>query len=106
MPGDANPNRPSWPLALLTKVLLVVMYFSTATAMARPSSITFTSTFISELTIGAGVGHATLETVIGAMLAALWNEFTKLHREMLKIARGGKIFRRLMSTPGVGALMP
>lgn len=40
------------------------------------------------------VGHATLETVIGAMLAAratLWGEFTKLHREM--------------STPGVGALV-
>jgi transposase len=35
-------------------------------------------------------GHSILETVIGAMLAAraaLWSEFTKLHREMLKIAR-------------------
>lgn len=34
-------------------------------------------------------GHATLESVIGAMLAAratLWGEFTRLHREMLKIA--------------------
>jgi transposase len=53
-------------------------------------------------------GHATLETVIGAMLAArmaLWGEFTKLHREMLKIARADKICRRLMSTPGVGALV-
>lgn len=53
-------------------------------------------------------GHATLETVIGAMLAArtvLWNEFTRLHREMLKIARADKICRRLMSTPGVGALV-
>jgi transposase len=53
-------------------------------------------------------GHVTLETVIGAMLAArmaLWNEFTKLHREMLKIARADKIYRRLMSTPGVGALV-
>lgn len=53
-------------------------------------------------------GHATLETVIGAMLAArtaLWSEFTKLHREMLKIARADKICRRLMSTPGVGALV-
>ncbi len=53
-------------------------------------------------------GHVTLETVIGAMLAArmaLWNEFTKLHREMLKIARADKICRRLMSTPGVGALV-
>ena len=53
-------------------------------------------------------GHVTLETVIGSMLAArmaLWNEFTKLHREMLKIARADKICRRLMSTPGVGALV-
>lgn len=34
-------------------------------------------------------GHVTLETVIGAMLTArteFWGEFTKLHREMLKIA--------------------
>ncbi len=53
-------------------------------------------------------GHVTLETVIGAMLAAwmaLWNEFTKLHREMLKIARADKVCRRLMSTPGVGSLV-
>ncbi|ABE65187.1 transposase IS116/IS110/IS902 (plasmid) [Nitrobacter hamburgensis X14] len=49
--------------------------------------------------------HVTLEMVIGAMLAArtaLWNEFTRLHREMLKIARADKVCRRLMSTPGVG----
>lgn len=53
-------------------------------------------------------GHAILETVIGAMLTArtaLWNEFTRLHREMLKIARADKICRRLMSAPGVGALV-
>jgi transposase len=53
-------------------------------------------------------GHATLETVIGAMLVArstLWLEFTGLHREMLKIARADKICHRLMSTPGVGALV-
>jgi transposase len=53
-------------------------------------------------------GHAILETVIGAMLAArmaLWNEFTKLHREMLKIARADRVCRRLMSAPGVGALV-
>lgn len=40
------------------------------------------------------VGHATLETVIGAMLAAratLWSGFTRLHRETLKIARADKI---------------
>lgn len=53
-------------------------------------------------------GHAMLEMVIGAMLqarAALWSEFTRLHREMLKIARTDPICRRLMSTPGVGALV-
>jgi len=53
-------------------------------------------------------GHVVLETVIGAMLAAraaLWSEFTKLHREMLKIARADKVCHRLMSTPGVGALV-
>lgn len=35
-------------------------------------------------------GHGVLETVIGAMLAvraALWTEFIRLHREMLKTAR-------------------
>ena len=53
-------------------------------------------------------GHAMLETVIGAMLqarAALWNEFIRLHREMLKIARTDHVCRRLMSAPGVGALV-
>jgi transposase len=53
-------------------------------------------------------GRAILETVIGAMLAArmaLWNEFTRLHREMLKIARADRVCRRLMSAPGVGALV-
>jgi transposase len=53
-------------------------------------------------------GHVTLLTVIGEMLAArtvLWKAFTKLHREMLTIARADKICQRLMSTPGVGALV-
>lgn len=40
-----------------------------------------------------------------AARAALWSEFTKLHREMLKIARADKVCQRLMSTPGVGALV-
>ena len=56
----------------------------------------------------ARIEELTLETVIGAMLAArasLWGEFTRLHREMLKIARADKICHRLMSTPGVGALV-
>jgi transposase len=53
-------------------------------------------------------GHAMLETVIGAMLqarAALWSEFTRLHREMLKTARADPVCRRLTSAPGVGALV-
>jgi transposase len=53
-------------------------------------------------------GHAMLEAVIGAMLqarAALWREFTRLHREMLKITRADHVCRRLMSAPGVGALV-
>lgn len=53
-------------------------------------------------------GHAVLEAVIGAMLqarASLWNEFTRLHREMLKIARADRVCRQLMSAPGVGALV-
>ncbi|MCF3947528.1 IS110 family RNA-guided transposase, partial [Acidiphilium iwatense] len=53
-------------------------------------------------------GHAMLETVIGAMLqarATLWSEFTRLHRAMLKIARADHVCRRLMSAPGVGALV-
>lgn len=49
-----------------------------------------------------------LGTVIGAMLharVALWNEFTQLHRTMLKIARADPVCQRLMSAPGVGALV-
>ena len=40
-----------------------------------------------------------------AARATLWGEFTRLHREMLKMARADKIWHRLMSTPGVGALV-
>jgi transposase len=53
-------------------------------------------------------GQAMLETVIGAMLqarASLWNEFTRLHRAILKIARADRVCRQLMSAPGVGALV-
>jgi transposase len=53
-------------------------------------------------------GHAMLETVIGAMLqarAALWREFTRLHREMLQIARADHVCQRLMTAPGAGALV-
>jgi transposase len=53
-------------------------------------------------------GHPVLKTVIGAMLQArhaLWTEFTKMHREMLKIVRQDRVCQRLMTTPGVGALV-
>jgi len=53
-------------------------------------------------------GHDMLGTVIGAMLearAALWNEFARLHRAILKIARADPVCRQLMSAPGVGALV-
>ncbi|SIT19025.1 IS110 family transposase [Paracoccus saliphilus] len=53
-------------------------------------------------------GHDMLTTVISAILkarAALWDEFTRLHREMLKIARADPVCHRLMNVPGVGALV-
>lgn len=53
-------------------------------------------------------GHDMLITVIGAMLkarAALWDEFTRLHRERLKIARADPVCHRLMRVPSVGALV-
>jgi transposase len=51
-------------------------------------------------------GNAMLEALIGTMLqarGALWNEFMRLHREMLKIARADNVCRRLMSAHGIGA---
>jgi transposase len=53
-------------------------------------------------------GHEMLETVIGAMLQAcqgLQSEFMRLHRRMLAIVRGDAVCRRLMTAPGVGALV-
>jgi transposase len=53
-------------------------------------------------------GHAMLETVIGAMLQArdgLQTEFMRLHRQMLAIVRGDAVCRRLMTVPGVGAVV-
>jgi transposase len=53
-------------------------------------------------------GHAMLETVAGAMLTAreaLLAEFMRLHRRMLAIVRADAICRRLMTMPGVGALV-
>src|SRR3982751_2687003 len=53
-------------------------------------------------------GHGMLEAVIGAMLRAregLRAEFARLHRRMLAIVRDGAVCRRLMTVPGVGALV-
>ena len=53
-------------------------------------------------------GHAILETVIGAMLAAraaLEVEFKCLHRELLGLVRADPVCRQLMSVPGVGAIV-
>jgi transposase len=53
-------------------------------------------------------GHEMLETVAGAMLQAregLQSEFMRLHRRMLAIVRGDAVCRRLMTAPGVGALV-
>ena len=53
-------------------------------------------------------GHEMLETVVGAMLQAregLQTEFMRLHRRMLAIVRGDAVCRRLMTVPGVGALV-
>jgi transposase len=53
-------------------------------------------------------GHAMLEAVIGAMLAAragLHSEFMRLHRRVLAIIRADRVCRRLMTVPGLGALV-
>jgi transposase len=53
-------------------------------------------------------GHAMLERIAEAMLRAreaLQAEFGKLHRAMLAIVRGDEVCRRLMTVPGVGALI-
>ena len=53
-------------------------------------------------------GQEMLETVIGAMLTAragLHSEFMRLHRRLLAIVRSDEVCRRLMTVPGVGAVV-
>jgi transposase len=53
-------------------------------------------------------GHEMLEAVTGAMLTAresLLAEFMKLHSRVLKIARDDAVCRKLMTMPGLGALV-
>jgi transposase len=53
-------------------------------------------------------GHAMLEQIAEAMLAAratLLEQFNKLHKAVLDIARKDEVCRRLMTTPSVGAIV-
>ncbi len=53
-------------------------------------------------------GHEILEKIAEAMLRAreaLQTEFARLHRVMLSIARENEVCGRLMSVPGIGALI-
>ena len=54
------------------------------------------------------VGHTMLERIVEPMLAAreaMWREFAKLHREVLGIVKEDQVCRRLMTVPGVGAVV-
>jgi transposase len=49
-----------------------------------------------------------LEKIVEPLLAAreaMWREFAKLHREVLLIVKEDQVCRRLMTVPGVGALV-
>ena len=53
-------------------------------------------------------GHAMLERIVEPMLVAceaIWREFNKLHREVLAVVKEDQVCRRLMSVPGVGAVV-
>ncbi len=49
-----------------------------------------------------------LEKIVEPLLAAreaMWREFAKLHREVLAIVKEDQVCRRLMTVPGVGAVV-
>jgi transposase len=53
-------------------------------------------------------GHAMLERIVEPLLAAreaMWREFAKLHKEVLIIVKADQVCRRLMTVPGVGAVV-
>jgi transposase len=53
-------------------------------------------------------GHAMLEQIVDAMLAAratLLEQFNKLHKAVLNVVRKDEVCRRFMTTPGVGAIV-
>ena len=57
---------------------------------------------------GLAAGHAMLERIVEPLLAAreaMWREFAKLHREVLAIVKEDQVCRRLMTVPGVGAVV-
>lgn len=105
--GPGHPSSPCWPQASAIQAARRQAqhpgYPGYGLKVGEVSRGRFEAR-IRELT----AGHAILLMVIDAMLtarAALWSEFTKLHREMLRIARADKVCQRLMSAPGVGALV-
>src|SRR5262245_12159163 len=54
------------------------------------------------------IGHAMLEQIAEAMLAAratLLTQFNKLHKAVLDVARHDEVCRRFMTTPSVGAIV-
>ena len=57
---------------------------------------------------GLAAGHAMLERIVEPMLAAreaIWREFNTLHREVLAVVKEDQVCRRLMTCPGVGAVV-
>jgi transposase len=57
---------------------------------------------------GLAAGHAMVERIVEPLLAAreaMWREFAKLHREVLAIVKEDQVCRRLMTVPGVGAVV-
>jgi transposase len=53
-------------------------------------------------------GHAMLERIVEPLLAAreaMWREFATLHREVLAVVKTDQVCRRLMTVPGVGAVV-
>ena len=53
-------------------------------------------------------GHAMLECITEPLLTAceaIWHEFNKLHREVLAITKAHPVCLRLMTCPGVGAVV-
>lgn len=53
-------------------------------------------------------GHAMLESVMASMLQArdaMRHEFSRLHRQVLTLVRDDAVCRRLMTVPGVGAVV-